>query len=364
MKPEPAKQQDAQAPQKKTMSVDFEDREQLARFCWFFLRNVLKDAEWRTRACAAWGIGLAADRLPPEVAQPALKALAETAADIDGFVRFWVVDAIGKLGDEAQIPLVRSALNDKDDYVRINAAKVLCQLGQPDGSRMLIQTLGMTPSVISTSSPDPRSSRRAWKLKVFAIECLGEIGSLAAIPHINSMLREQQWPIRASSAWALGIIGDKKAVPNIRPLLHDREKLVRISAAEALGRLGEEGGIVLLKAFLVDENKMVKYKAAESLAKIGFRTGVELLTEALKDSDNSIQSLAVSALGKLGDVTALKPLTAKLECENWQVRADVAVALGRIGDADSLPLLKKKLEDPVKNVRVCSAAASLMVLGK
>ena len=76
------------------------------------------------------------------------------------------------------------------------------------------------------------------------------------------------------------------------------------------------------------------------------------------------QSLAASALGKLGDVSVLNRLNEKLDADNWQVRSDVAVALGRLGQSDSLPPLKKKMEDPMKNVRVCSAAAILMILGK
>ncbi len=46
---EPEKQQDARGDEKKTMSVKFDDGADLGRFCWIFLRNALKDAEWRTR---------------------------------------------------------------------------------------------------------------------------------------------------------------------------------------------------------------------------------------------------------------------------------------------------------------------------
>lgn len=357
-------QQEAQDHGKKTISVDFDDKDQLGRFCWIFLRNALKDSEWRTRACGAWGIGVAAERLPQKFVRPALEALSDAAVDGDGFVRFWVIDAIGKLGDETHIPVVRAALNDKDDYVRINAAKVLSQLGDPESSKVLIDTLQMTPSMISSSSKDSHSSRRMWKLKVFAIECLGEIGSLAAIPYIRTMLKGPHWPIRASSAWALGMIGDKSATPSIRNLLHDQQKLVRMSAAEALGRLDDESAAAVLKAALTDEDKSVKYKAAESLAKLGYRTGLQLLADALKDPDENIQTMAVTALGKLGDISVVEPLSEKLDSEEWQIRADVAVALGRIGEEKALALLKKKLEDPAKNVRVCAAVAILMILGR
>ncbi|UCD56936.1 MAG: HEAT repeat domain-containing protein [Candidatus Hydrogenedentota bacterium] len=361
---EPEGQGEARSEGKKTMSVNFEDRSQLGRFCWIFLRNALKDPEWRTRACAAWAIGVAADRLPREFIQPAVDALSDAALDRDGFVRFWIIDTIGKLGSEAHLPIVRAALNDKDDYVRINAAKALSQLGQPEGSKILIDTLALTPSAVAYSARESHRSRRAWKLKVFAIECLGEIGSLAAIAHISAMLRKPNWPIRASSAWALGMIGDRSSIPSVRALLHDREKLVRMSAAEAMGRLGEEGAVALLKSTLLDEDKKVKFKAAESLAKLGYRTGVQLLADALTDPDISIQSMAVTALGKLADVSVRNPLSEKLESEDWQIRADSAIALGRIGGQETLTPLKKRLEDAVKNVRVCAAAAILMILGR
>jgi HEAT repeat protein len=363
MAPDQEKKQDL-PPDKKTMSVTIDDRSELGRFCWIFLRNALSDAEWRTRACAAWALGVAADRLPQQFLGPALVALGGTATDHDGFVRFWTIDSLGKLGGEQEVPIVRAALNDKDDYVRINAAKALHQLGRQDSSQALIDTLHMTPSTISTASEEEHKGRRQWKLKVFAIECLGEIRLLAAIPHITALLREPHWPVRASSAWALGMIGDKSAIPAIKPLLRDKRKLVCISAAEAVAKLGDESATALLRSALIDEDKSIKYKAAESLAKLGYRTGVNLLADALKDSDIQIRNTAVTALGKLGDVSVVKPLTEMLEDENWQLRADAAVALGRIGEEVALAPVRKLLEDSVRNVRVSAAVAVLMMLGK
>jgi len=360
----PERQQDARREEKKTMSVKFDDMSELGRFCWIFLRNALKDPEWRTRACAAWGIGVAADRLPYEFIQPAAEAVAAAASDEDGFVRFWVVDAMGKLGCEEHVPLARAALDDKDDYVRINASKVLSQLGQADGSKRLIEALSLTPSGISKSSEGRTRMRRAGKLKMFAIECLGEIGSLSAIPHICKVLKSSHWPIRASGAWALGMIGDRSALPSVMPLMHDRTKMVRISAAEATARLGEEKGAVPLRSALMDTDKTVKYKAAESLAKLGYKTGVELLADALNDSDVNIQNMAVTALGKVGDVSVIEPLSKKLESDSWQLRSDSAIAIGRIGERKALDLLKQKAEDPVRNVRVCATIAILMTLGR
>jgi HEAT repeat protein len=364
MASEPQKQQDARRDEKKTMSVKFDDRDELGRFCWIFLRNSLKESEWQTRSCAAWGIGVAAERLPSALERSAVDALAEAIHDKDGFVRFWVIDAMGKLCNEEHVPIVRASLEDKDDYVRVNAAKALSQLGEEDGGQKLIDTLDKTPSSISTAAEESRRKRRAGKLKMFAIECLGEIGSLAAIPHICKMLKKPQWPIRASSAWALGMIGDRSALKEVSPLMHDREKMVRISAAEAVARLGEEKGTAPLRSALMDSDKTVKYKAAESLAKLGYKTGVDLLTYALKDPDDGIQNLAVTALGKVGDVSVLPALNEKLKSDNWQLKADAAVAIGRIGAEDSLQQLQALMEDPIKNVRVCSAAAILMTVGR
>ncbi len=364
MSSEPQKRQNDPPEERKTMSVKFDDTSELARFCWIFLRNALKESEWRTRASAAWGIGISAERMPDEFTEPAAEAVADAIHDTDGFVRFWIVDAMGKLGCEDHVPIVRASLEDKDDYVRVNAAKVLSQLGQEDGSKLLIKALRKRPSSISKTTEGSHRKRRAGKLKMFAIECLGEIGSLAAIPHICKMLKRPQWPIRASSAWALGMIGDRGALPEVMPLMHDRITLVRISAAEATARLGEEKGAAPLRYALMDPDKAVKYKAAESLAKLGYKTGVELLVDALKDTDTNIQNMAVTALGKVGDVSVLPALSEKLVSENWQMKADTAVAVGRIGEPESLDRLKALMEDPIKNVRVCAAVAILMTIGK
>ncbi len=361
---EPQKQQDAPIREKKTMSVKFDDRAELGRFCWIFLRNSLKESEWRTRACAAWGLGVAADRLPREFEAPAAEAATETIHDADGFVRFWIIDAMGKLGNQDHVPIVRAALEDKDDYVRVNAAKVLSQLGEEDGSKRLIKILRMSPSGLSETAESSHRKRRAGKLRMFAIECLGEIGSLVAIPHICNMLKLRQWPIRASSVWALGMIGDRSALPEVMPLMHDRVKLVRISASEATARLGEVKGTAPLRSALVETDKSIKYKAAEALAKLGYKTGVELLVDALDDEDLNIQNMAVTAMGKVGDTSVLKPLTKKLKSENWQIRADAAVAIGRIGGKEPLDRLMRKMEDPIMNVRVCAAVGILMIIGR
>jgi hypothetical protein len=51
MASEPQKQQDARRAEKKTMSVKFDDRDELGCFCRIFLRNSLKESEWQTRSC-------------------------------------------------------------------------------------------------------------------------------------------------------------------------------------------------------------------------------------------------------------------------------------------------------------------------
>ena len=99
----------------------------------------------QTRACAAWGIGVAAERLPSTLEKPVVDALAEAIHDKDGFVRFWVVDAgPGACGQQsftvgaAGLPALRGQTTFSGGG---HAAQIKGNIGEEDSGRPDVSVL-------------------------------------------------------------------------------------------------------------------------------------------------------------------------------------------------------------------------------
>jgi HEAT repeat protein len=100
------------------------------------LTQALDDPDSETRISVIWALGSSGD---PAVV-PRLMPL-YTAPDADPGIRKIVVYALGALPGDAQLPILRTALQDPVHDVRWNAAVALARKGQHDGVPVLRQML-------------------------------------------------------------------------------------------------------------------------------------------------------------------------------------------------------------------------------
>jgi len=144
-----------------------------------------------------------------------------------------------------------------------------------------------------------------------AAHALGAIGVVDAAPALRAALSDPEWPVRAMAAKALGRIHDLEAIPPLCAALRDREWWVRANAAEALKRAGPRG-IAALERMLHDADPYAKHQACLMLEDSGLldaRVAELATTGPARSAAVSIVSLFVHAgqTGRLRELAASHP---------------------------------------------------------
>lgn len=182
---------------------------------------------------------------------------------------------------------------------------------------------------------------------------LGRIGAPAVKP-LGALLAGDRSSDRFYAVWALGMIGPaaKETAPAVVKLLADRDEHVRRKAAFALGRIGPEpqAAIGPLIGLLADANGDVRQSASEALARFGAQ-GVPALIDALKSDSPALQREAARALGRIGsDAKDAVPQLKTVFLTAGNASAEAAEALGHIGKP-AIPALVECVTSPAAEVR-------------
>jgi HEAT repeat protein len=188
---------------------------------------------------------------------------------LDSKVRWYVLAALGKLGDPSIVPVLTEVLRNPNDDGRHLAAKALGQIGDP----------GAAPALLAALEDEKSSVRCA------AAESLGSLKIAAAVPALVTMLDEDGREARQAAARALGEIGDPTAVPALIQALADHERSVSSAAVVALGRIGDPSPIPELRPLLQESEIGHIYEldlaVMEALARLGDRESFGLIEEKL-----------------------------------------------------------------------------------
>jgi HEAT repeat protein len=243
-----------------------------------FVDRFLEDLHgrsWWKRARAAEKLGLAgAKRATPQLAA----ALEDDVAE----VRLRAAKALGLVGGRAAVaPLIR-ALGEPNRWSTIRIADILAAMGRDVVSELM------------EAFPDQNTYA-----KLAALDILGRIHALTAVPWLIALLADRERDVRARAAHALGAIGAAEAAPQLRSALTDREWPVRAMAAKALGLVRDAAAIPALCAALRDREWWVRSNAGAALRLMGPK-GVEALEAMLQDADPFAQHQACLALEDAG----------------------------------------------------------------
>jgi HEAT repeat protein len=235
----------------------------------------LRSPRWWTRAEAAENLGLAG-------ARRATSKLVAALDDEISEVRLRAAKALGLVGGKAAVmPLLR-ALAEPNRWSTIRIADILADMGR-EVVHELIDAF-------------PKLNRHA---KLAALDILGRIHSLDAVPWLLERLEDPEANVRARAAHALGAIGVVDAGSPLRAALSDPEWPVRAMAAKALGRIHDAEAIPPLCAALRDREWWVRANAAEALKLTG-PTGIEALEGMLADEDRYAKHQACLMLDESG----------------------------------------------------------------
>jgi HEAT repeat protein len=264
----------------------------------------LRGTSWWRRAEAAENLGLAG-------AKRATAQLAAALADDVSEVRLRAAKALGFVGGRAAVlPLVH-ALAEPNRWSTIRIADILTGMGREVVAELIetfpdlnahaklaaldilgrIHALEAVPWLLARLD-DPERDIRAR-----AAHALGEIGVVDAAPRLRNALSDPEWPVRAVAAKALGRIHDAEAIPGLCAALRDREWWVRANAAEAL-RVTGPMGIEALEGMLHDADLYAKHQACLMLEMAGIldsRVAQLASSGALREAAESIVARFVEA---------------------------------------------------------------------
>lgn len=154
-------------------------------------------------------------------------------------------------------------------------------------------------------------------LRERAILEIAESRNENTIPHLISILDEEDVIYRRAAVKTLGVIGVDTVPAVVECLLHSDNVTVRGSAAKALAQIATnypdisfpEAGLQGLKAAINDPNPVVHIASVMALGQMGSEA-FEILVEALKTIDNvAVQVAIVNALASVGDPRCVEVLT-------------------------------------------------------
>ena len=197
--------------------------------------------------------------------------------DRDDSVRVEAALRLGDMGNPASVPALKEALDDKSPVVAFAAARALAQMGDTEGRDELIEVLTgdrrISGGFFSTGTGFARQQMSdPWSLVTMGASQTASIfgGPFAGVgvAFVHQLLTDNSAPPRAASAQALGEDGSERAVRVLEKALTDHNWTVRAAAAEALGRTSEPHAIPRLEPLLKDNKAPVRYAAAASIVRL------------------------------------------------------------------------------------------------
>ncbi len=213
--------------------------------------------------------------------------------------------------------------------------------------------------------------------KIDAAKALGEIGDPQAVDALINALADDNSNVRGAAADSLGSIRDPKAVDVLMKVLKDDANAsVRFSAAHALGYIGDpKASQVLVEALTrgcpaSDGTTHVDFAAGDALRMIGGPQVADALIGCLgpvADADPTGFAVrrSVKVLGEIGDQRAVDVLIEFIATDrgNALARNDAIQALDKIGGAKADDFLDNTLlrsKDAVRGRCTMSEAAAML----
>lgn len=224
---------------------------------------------------------------------------------------------LGLLGESSSVSILISGINDRDRRTRAQIARGLSFLGDSKAVSPLIMLL---------------NSEREAVVRKAAIEALGKIGDIAAIPHLTKVLTDVDLRVRRSAIRSLSLFDTSTIIPVLIAALQNDDSIVRALTTYLLGESGEPSVVhALVTRLKNDEDKTVRSLAAHSLGELADQSAVPVLIDSLKDRNHYVRYHSAVALGKLGDMVAVTPLNSILTDKKELVRNGALRAFRELG---------------------------------
>lgn len=169
-------------------------------------------------------------------------------------------------------------------------------------------------------------------------------------------LESQDSETAHAAAVALGRIGDRRAVPALVRVLASREELVTAAAA-ALARIGDPQAFEPLLAMIGHPDAAVRQAVIAALNSIGHPDMAARCATLLADADPHVRESAIRISGYFGYRECLDPLLACCRDPDQHVCCAAVEHLPYLGYERALPVLLERLREGKPAVRAAAVRA-------
>ncbi|TXD36385.1 hypothetical protein FRC96_09910 [Lujinxingia vulgaris] len=258
------------------------------------------------------------------------------------------------------IEVLNNALENRDEAVKLEAARQLVRLGEDQGAAPLFkhasalepaeraEILGflvehrarvrldaIRPLIEATE--DQRDRELLYQLaaitgddavyqelvemfrsdqfdqRLVGVQALGLTRRAEALEHLGRGLFEGQREIRLHSARGLGQIANPEALTGLRrAVTNERDKEVRLAAVEALGEIKDRGSVQVMRFLTTDQDPEIKRQLVASLIDTGVPEASQALEMLLRDRNLDVQWDAFVGLLKLAPDSAQRHISTAL----------------------------------------------------
>jgi HEAT repeat protein len=185
-----------------------------------------------------------------------VEGLIHALSDKDNIVRMGAARALGWIGDVRAVQALKKALKDNDSAVRVLAEEALKKLESPD-----------VEALKKALKDNDENVRRN------AVEQLKRIGGDWAAESLIATLNDPAVEVRKAAAKSLGNIGSKAAIGSLIYALEDQDHYVGWTAAEALDKIDDPDAKYAVKEYREKEKQKAEKEEKKLIAEIKNKSG-------------------------------------------------------------------------------------------
>ena len=256
-----------------------------------------------------------------------VESLCQWLVNGDEVDRCYAIQTLGVLGDTCVVPILAEYLHDEDIDVCIDTATALGNLGDPAAIPYLIESLNNDPD---------------GEVCTAVVGALGQIGTQQIIPALLEVADarpenlvwgdgwDDWWDMQLKAVEALGRMGVVQAIPILRNILLDEDgQDIESEVLVALARIGGEGLDVLAERLRAKGGRE-RRRAIHALVHADSAMSVRMLGRALQDPSPDVRIAAIQALVERDAIQYLSAILLLLRDNNPKVRETAIVASSRL----------------------------------
>jgi HEAT repeat protein len=313
------------------------------------------------------------------------EALIEALREPSVEVLLAALDALGPVGDAADLARVAAYVGHADHRIEATATNALSELAarHVEAARSFLRgsetedplalgcvLLGAIASTQALQDEDVRLLQRALShadphVRRTAVDALAEAGGEAAAEAVGFALADEEHEVQLAAVRALGKLG--RADPLQRIVADTRDPVLAAAALRALGEADAGLALQAARPLVTNPDVAVACAAVEAVGQLAtsLRAPAHVLSEcedalfeALDHPDPEVVKLGLTLVGTRRGPRVLARLGMSLDHASWEVRRVAAELLGQDKSPGAQALLRARYErekDPV--VRDAIAAA-------